>query len=127
MQTAAAALTRAPVPSAPTREVPLLLIVDADARARAACAAALTLEGYRTIEARTVLETLVKACWHRPSLVLLGLPLDGAGVAGEDTVYLLAGCPDTTAIPVLPLSDPGITLAEVRRRLRNAPHATSSG
>jgi hypothetical protein len=80
--------------------------------------AALAGAGYRTVEARTGFEALVKACWHEPALIVIGLPLALAGgVGGCDTVQLLSGCPATTAMRVLTVGDRGALLDDVRRLL----------
>jgi CheY-like chemotaxis protein len=117
METAASTVTRIQVAAKRAADVPLLLIVHADDKVRRGCAKALGQAGYRILEAKSEFEALVKACCHQPALVLLGMPLTAAGVAVADTIALLAGCPDTTSIPVLHLSQPKALLAEVRRAL----------
>jgi CheY-like chemotaxis protein len=117
MQTATAALTHDPLVPTAAADIPLLLVVEPDARAREACAAVLARAGYRTIQARTGFEALIKACWHRPAAVLLGLLGDAGGVGGDATIDLLSGCPDTAAIPVIRLLDARTALSEVNRRL----------
>lgn len=80
--------------------------------------AALARAGYRTVEARTGFEALVKACWHEPALVVIGLPLAPAGGVGCcDTVELLSGCPATTDMRVLTLEDRAALVDDVRRLL----------
>jgi CheY-like chemotaxis protein len=121
METAASTVTRTRartrVASVPAGSRPLLLIVEADDRARKGCAAALSRAGYRILEAKSEFEALVKACCHRPALVLLGIPLAAAGIVVADTIALFAGCPETTSIPVLHLSSSKALLADVRRVL----------
>jgi hypothetical protein len=80
--------------------------------------AALARAGYRTIEARTGFEALIKACWHAPALVVIGLPLAFAGgVGGGDTAELLSECPATTDVRVLTVADRAALVDDVRRLL----------
>jgi CheY-like chemotaxis protein len=118
MQTASAALPCKTVAAVAALPAPLLLVVEGDDAVRARSVAALAQAGYRTIEARTGFEALVKACWHEPALIMIGLPLGSPeGVGSGDTVELLSACPATTEMRVLTLEDRAAMVDQVRRLL----------
>ena len=82
--------------------LPLVLIADANAGSRSRRLRQLQHRGFRVAAARTVFETIVKACCHLPDLILVGASL-GEEQARE-TTELLSTCPAKAHIPIVQLS-----------------------
>ncbi len=81
--------------------LPLVLVADADAGSRVRRARQLEGRGYRVAVARTAFETIVKACYQLPDLILLDVSLGSHGV--DETFELLSTCPATAHIPIVRL------------------------
>ena len=82
--------------------LPLALVADADAASRSRRTRQLQHRGFRVAVARTVFETIVKASWHLPDLIVLAASL-GEDQARE-TTELLSTCHATAHIPIVQLS-----------------------
>jgi CheY-like chemotaxis protein len=81
--------------------VPLVLVADADAASRVRRARQLEARGFRVALSRTAFETIVKASYQLPDLILLDLSLGAPDV--DETVELLSTCPATAHIPIVRL------------------------
>ena len=91
------------IPSATTSiALPLVLVADADPGSRQRRARQLANRGYRVAVARTAFETIVKASWHLPDVILLNGSLGEGGT--EETTELLSTCPATAHIPIVRLT-----------------------
>ncbi len=96
----------------PSRERPLVLVVDDEAPARELLASWLEPEGYQLIMAASSTEALAKAAEHVPDAITLNMLMPGKG--GWDTLYALKNSPVTAAIPVIVVTvvdEPKIGLA----------------
>lgn len=82
--------------------LPLALVADADAGSRSCRTRQLENRGFRVAVARTLFETVVKASWHLPSLILVGASL--GETEARETTELLSTCPATAHIPIVLLS-----------------------
>lgn len=82
--------------------LPLVLVADADAGSRTRRTRQLEDRGFRVAVARTVFETIVKACCHLPDLILVGASL--GETEARETTELLSTCPATAHIPIVQLS-----------------------
>lgn len=87
---------------APSIGLPLALVADADASSRSRRTRQLEDRGFRVAVARTLFETVVKASWYLPDLILVGASLGEA--EARETTELLSMCPATAHIPIVQLS-----------------------
>src|SRR5262245_52415027 len=76
-----------------------VLVAVSDADARSAREAQLSSAGLRVSVARTSFETIVKASYHVPHLIVLDASLGKQEIA--ETSRLLATCPTTAHIPIV--------------------------
>jgi CheY-like chemotaxis protein len=82
--------------------LPLVLVADADAATRSRRTRQLEHRGFRVAVSRTLFETIVKASWHLPDLIVVGASLGEAVI--RETTELLSTCPATAHIPIVQLS-----------------------
>jgi CheY-like chemotaxis protein len=76
-----------------------VLVAVPDADARSAREAQLSSAGFRVSVARTGFETIVKASWHIPDLIVLDASLGKDEIV--ETSRLLTTCPTTAHIPIV--------------------------
>jgi PAS domain S-box-containing protein len=96
----------------PSRERPLVLVVDDEAPARELLASWLEPAGYQLITAGSSEEALAKAAEHMPDAITLNMLMPGKG--GWETLYELKKTPVTAGIPVIMVTvvdEPKIGLA----------------
>jgi CheY-like chemotaxis protein len=84
-----------------TTVAPLILMADGDAVSRDVREAQLRTAGLRVSIARTGFETIVKACFYTPDVILLDDSLTGIDAA--ETIRMLTTCPTTAHIPIVRL------------------------
>jgi DNA-binding response OmpR family regulator len=76
-----------------------VLVAVPDADTRSAREAELASAGFRVSVARTGFETIVKASYHLPDLIVLDASLGKEEIA--ETMRLLTTCPTTSHIPIV--------------------------